>query len=111
MRELVPQIASTLERLEPGHWSDPVRSVHGWHLVQLIAFNEPEPRSWEQVRESAEQLARDQHRRQSIERLLRDVQQDEVIFEEGAVSRLLERYGATLGAPDLSEIAEQMQAD
>jgi len=32
----VPAFKEALARLEPGEYSDPVRSVHGWHLLQLI---------------------------------------------------------------------------
>lgn len=32
----VPAFRDALAQLEPGEYSDPVRSVHGWHLVQLI---------------------------------------------------------------------------
>lgn len=32
----VPAFKDTLATLEPGEYSQPVRSVHGWHLMQLI---------------------------------------------------------------------------
>lgn len=32
----VPEFKNTLAQLEPGEYSQPVRSVHGWHLMQLI---------------------------------------------------------------------------
>jgi len=32
----VPAFKEALARLTPGEYSDPVRSVHGWHLLQLI---------------------------------------------------------------------------
>ncbi|GEA07630.1 chaperone SurA [Alteromonas sp. KUL42] len=32
----VPAFRDALAQLEPGEYSDPVRSVHGWHLIQLI---------------------------------------------------------------------------
>ena len=32
----VPAFRDALAQLEPGEYSDPVRSVHGWHLVLLI---------------------------------------------------------------------------
>lgn len=32
----VPAFKDTLAQLEPGEYSQPVRSVHGWHLVQLL---------------------------------------------------------------------------
>ena len=32
----VPAFKEALARLAPGEYSDPVRSVHGWHLLQLI---------------------------------------------------------------------------
>lgn len=31
----VPAFRDTLAQLEPGEYSEPVRSVHGWHLMQL----------------------------------------------------------------------------
>ena len=32
----VPAFRDALAQLEPGEYSEPVRSVHGWHLIQLI---------------------------------------------------------------------------
>ncbi|MBT0585226.1 peptidylprolyl isomerase SurA [Alteromonas sp. SM 2104] len=32
----VPAFRDALAKLEPGEFSEPVRSVHGWHLIQLI---------------------------------------------------------------------------
>lgn len=32
----VPEFKEALSQLEPGEYSDPVRTVHGWHLIQLI---------------------------------------------------------------------------
>jgi peptidyl-prolyl cis-trans isomerase SurA len=32
----VPAFKDALASLEPGEFSEPVRSVHGWHLIQLI---------------------------------------------------------------------------
>ena len=32
----VPEFKDALSQLEPGEYSDPVRTVHGWHLIQLI---------------------------------------------------------------------------
>lgn len=32
----VPEFKNALAELEPGEYSQPVRSVHGWHLMQLI---------------------------------------------------------------------------
>ena len=32
----MPAFRDALAQLEPGEYSDPVRSVHGWHLMQLI---------------------------------------------------------------------------
>ncbi|PTU03757.1 peptidylprolyl isomerase SurA, partial [Pseudomonas sp. HMWF031] len=32
----VPEFKDALAQLQPGEFSDPVRTVHGWHLIQLI---------------------------------------------------------------------------
>ncbi|MEW9799001.1 peptidylprolyl isomerase SurA [Alteromonas sp. CYL-A6] len=32
----VPAFKDALAKLEPGEYSQPVRSVHGWHLIQLL---------------------------------------------------------------------------
>ena len=32
----VPEFKNALAALQPGEYSEPVRSVHGWHLMQLI---------------------------------------------------------------------------
>ena len=32
----VPAFKEALAKLQPGEYSEPVRSVHGWHLIQLL---------------------------------------------------------------------------
>ena len=32
----VPEFKEALAKLQPGEYSEPVRSVHGWHLIQLL---------------------------------------------------------------------------
>lgn len=32
----VPEFKDALAQLQPGEYSEPVRTVHGWHLIQLI---------------------------------------------------------------------------
>ena len=91
--ELVPQLAATLGAIEPDTWSDPVRTRFGWHLVRLREVQEGERMSWEEARPRAVEMARERHLTRAWERKLRDLQEGEPIFTEGAVAQLRARYG------------------
>lgn len=92
--DLVPQLASALQETHPNELTPPVRSRFGWHVAKLIQVNPSEQMSWEEARPIAESRARTNHRALASERLFRSLQQhDSVEFAEGAVARLLNRYG------------------
>jgi len=107
--ELVPQIAAALGRIEPGELSHPVRSRYGWHIVRLEKVGGETPLAWEDAREEAERIARDRHRELLIKEFLEEVNAQAVEFEGGAIKRLLDRYGVSLGeAPTDQDIQGKM---
>jgi peptidyl-prolyl cis-trans isomerase C len=95
--DLVEQVAMMLGRTRQGRLSAPVRSRHGWHLVKLTGVHPRELREWEEVKDRVLVLARERHRGDAYERLLRDAQDRPAEFAEGAVARLLARYGLDSG--------------
>lgn len=60
--------AAFAEDLEPGSVTDPIRSLLGWTVVQLVAVNEAQTRTFEEVRDELEaQLFEQDSRRQLFE--------------------------------------------
>ena len=93
MSELLPSVRSALESLEEGEFSLPVRSSLGWHIVKLNARNASEVKPWEEVKVSAEEIARNRHLTESYERLLRELNRVPMQFADGAVEQILDYYG------------------
>jgi peptidyl-prolyl cis-trans isomerase C len=91
--ELVEQVAAALGNTPKGELASPVRTRFGWHIVVLDAVHEGEVPEWEAVKDRAIRMARRQHRNESYERLLRDIQDVRHEFAEGSVAALLVRYG------------------
>lgn len=90
---LLQQVAAVLGRAEMGEVAAPVRSPYGWHIVVLEAVNEGSIPEWEAVSDRANRMAREQHRTEAFERLLRDLQEGGYEFAEGSIAALLTRYG------------------
>ncbi|MGY6632030.1 MAG: peptidylprolyl isomerase [Wenzhouxiangella sp.] len=108
--QLVPQVAAIVAETPLGELGMPVRSRFGWHLVRVVAANPPETLSWEEAQPRAEQMARDRHLTVATERMLRELQDGEAEFADGAIESLLRRYGATLGEGDFESMMERARA-
>jgi peptidyl-prolyl cis-trans isomerase C len=108
---LVSQLAATLAEVPVGQYSDPVRTRFGWHIVRLIEVHPGEQMSWDEARERAERIARDRHMTRAWERMLRDIQEEPVVFAAGAVARLLERYGLSADSADYVQSVESLLED
>lgn len=108
--QLVPQVAAIVAETPVGELAMPVRSRFGWHLVRVVAVNPPETLSWEEAQPRAEQMARDRHLTSATERLLRELQDGEAEFADGAIESLLRRYGASLGEGDFESMMERARA-
>ena len=91
--QLVRPVAMMLADLEVGVFSDPIRSRFGWHVFRITNKNEPEPMTWEEARPVAEAMARERHLAEAWERILRDLNNNPMVFEEGAVEAILDHYG------------------
>ncbi|MFQ5698455.1 MAG: peptidyl-prolyl cis-trans isomerase [Myxococcota bacterium] len=72
-RALGSELAERVATLEPGHWSEPIRSIYGLHRVRVDERRDARQRSLSEVRDSiAAQLreARNRgHRRAALDRL------------------------------------------
>jgi len=105
---LEPGITSVLREMEPGAISDPIRTRHGWHIVQLDGWSQPESPEYEDVRQRYIEAARAEHRAELHRGLVDQMLIEDLYLPEGAIARLLERYGADvdLGNTDV-ETAER----
>lgn len=106
--QLVPALGNALSGLKEGVWTDPIRSQFGWHLARLTKREEGQVMSWDQAMPMAIRVARQEHRATAIERLIRDIFDEEAVFAEGTIERLYRRYGVPtdhmIENPDLGEI-------
>ncbi len=108
--QLDENFANALRLMQPGQFSEPVRSQFGWHIIRLDAINEPRRLEWEEAREGAIQRARRQHRRTLTEAYFRRIREPELEIAEGAVARLLDRYPYDPETmPSSRELLEQIQ--
>lgn len=91
--DLVRPVQLALEGLAVNTFSQPIRSRFGWHVFRIVKVNEPEQLLWEQARPAVEAMARERHLQRAYERILRELNREEMIFEEGAVEAVLNHYG------------------
>ena len=91
--ELLPQIGALLAQLRPGDLAPPVRTQFGWHLIRFLAINEGQPLEWAEAEGRALRMASDEQRILSWERYLRDLQDTEYDFPEGAIAALRAHFG------------------
>ena len=106
---LVSQVRAVVSETPAGELADPVRSSFGWHLVVPVAHHDPEPVPWEEARDQALEMARNQHRSAAVERLLRDLQDAPPEFAAGSIEQLLRRYGLSgEDAPSIQSLIDEM---
>ncbi len=102
--DLLPQIGALLAQVRPGELAPPVRTQFGWHMIRFVALNEGERLSWEEAEERAVRMARDQHRITAWERYLRDLQDTDYEFPEGAIAALRASFGVTTPISDEEQV-------
>lgn len=112
LNSLVSQVASVLAEATVGQISDPVRSRFGWHIVELVEQHDPVVLEWSEAADHARELARNTHLTTALERLLRELQSDQLEFPPDAIKNLLAPYGVSL-APGLDErsVSDAFSAD
>jgi peptidyl-prolyl cis-trans isomerase SurA len=79
LEELNPELRATLDKLQPGEVTEPLRAPRGYQLLKLESRNMPEQQQFEQVRTAIEQRVRGQRLGGETERLLRRLRQQAVI--------------------------------
>lgn len=72
--QMVPEFAKTVEALEPGEVSEPVKTQFGWHLVKLNDTRVKEAPKLEDVRDQLAQLVRREKVEAEIERLTNEAE-------------------------------------
>ena len=92
--ELVPQLAAVLATTGQEELADPVRSRFGWHVAKLIRRHPPEQLEWEEAKELALQLARENHLNQAWERRLRALFAEQMQTNAAAVEGIRQAHGA-----------------
>lgn len=103
--ELDPDFAAALRELKPGQYSQPVLSRFGWHIIRLDRYQPEGIPDFDEIAGELAEQARREHRRQVDERYIRRLMGAPMHLEEGAVQKLLDRYGVGHGrtSPDAAE--------
>lgn len=97
--ELDPDFAAALRALnEPGRYSEPVLSQYGWHIIRLDRRQPAGVPEYEEIAGELAEHARSRHRRLLEERYIRRLISAPMHIEEGAVQKLLDRYGVRVDA-------------
>lgn len=71
-----------------------VESAYGWHVVEVLGREEPRRQEFEQIAGELREEARNRHRAEIWNRIMREVQAPELEITEGGIAELLERYPA-----------------
>jgi peptidyl-prolyl cis-trans isomerase C len=113
--DLEENFARALLRMSEGELSDPVPTDYGWHVILLEEKHAGQlPDRYEAVRQQALELAERQHRSQLRDRLFAQVMDQPLHIEDGAVAKLLARYGFPVeedNAPSAEDLGGQAASD
>ena len=70
---MVPEFEKVAFGLKPGEISDPVRTIFGWHLIQVEDKKAAQARPFDQVEHFVRQRALQEKKQQELDKLLQDV--------------------------------------
>ncbi|MFB6351581.1 MAG: peptidylprolyl isomerase, partial [Bradymonadaceae bacterium] len=75
-RRMVPEFSKVAFSMKPGEVSDPVRTKFGFHVIKMHDKKEAKAKSLDEARGEIERRLRQQNRRTSMNRFLKDAKKD-----------------------------------
>lgn len=92
--ELEPEFAAALSDLEQaGEIFEPVQTRYGWHIIRLDRRHPARSMKYEEALPELKEIARQRHRESVRDRYYASLFDQPGEIKEGAVRKLLERYG------------------
>ncbi len=81
-REFGTALADAIPRLEPGSWSEPLRSVYGWHLIRVVEVRPGRRLPFEQVKGRVKTAYLEAGKKQALNKLLTRLRDEYTIVIE-----------------------------
>jgi peptidyl-prolyl cis-trans isomerase C len=108
--KLDPAFAEAARKLEPGQFSEPVKSEFGWHIIRLDAITRGRIPSFEELKDSIEEAAAREYADRTFRGYMNDLRQRAMEPNAEVLERLPFRYGELTEAPQPAS-AEQPASD
>ncbi|TLP65339.1 MULTISPECIES: peptidylprolyl isomerase [Pseudomonas] len=95
LAQLLPEVREVVPKMKDGGISDPVRSVAGWHVIQLLETQPPRAATLEEVAPRLRELLRAQRQEQLAKAYVEGMFDNATLSIDGAaINQVLEHTGS-----------------